>query len=134
MLFEDDAIRDVSAYIAAFPYTPTDSIAIGNVKRGEKLWTTCGTCHGMEGQGNYATHSPKLSGQEDWYVRRQLEHFKKGIRGAHADDRFGHQMMSMARMLRSDKDMNDILAYMNKLPPQTQSGQLALAQREGGQK
>ena len=43
-------------------------------------------------------------------------------------------MMSMARMLRSDKDMNDILAYMNKLPTQIQSGQLALAQREGGQK
>ena len=81
--------------------------------------------------GNYATHSPKLSGQEDWYVRRQLEHFKKGIRGAHIDDRFGHQMMSMARMLRNDKDMNDILAFMNKLPTQTQIGQVALAQREG---
>jgi len=131
MLVDDAAIRDVSAYIASFPYTPSDSIAIGNVKRGEKLWTTCGTCHGMEGQGNYATHSPKLSGQEDWYVRRQLEHFKKGIRGAHIDDRFGHQMMSMARMLRNDKDMNDILAFMNKLPTQTQIGQVALAQREG---
>ena len=116
VLADDAAIRNVSAYIGTLPIHVSKQSTSGDVDRGRKLYVTCGTCHGMNGQGNYATNSPKLSGQEDWYLRRQLENFKTGVRGSHPDDLFGPQMGSMSRMLRSDKDIDDVIAYINTLP------------------
>ena len=130
VLADDAAIRNVSAYIATLPAHMTDSSSPGDIERGSKLYITCGTCHGIEGQGNYATHSPKLSGQEDWYLTRQLENFRDGVRGEHADDLFGPQMRSMARMLRTDDDIDDIVAYIGTL---SQTNQIAQTTNERGQ-
>ncbi|MEC9086505.1 MAG: c-type cytochrome, partial [Pseudomonadota bacterium] len=41
----------------------------------------CTTCHGTDGRGNEGTEAPRLAGMEDWYLRRQLENFRAGIRG-----------------------------------------------------
>lgn len=130
VLADAAAIRNVSAYITTLPPHESESATVGDVERGEKLWVTCGTCHGMNGEGNYATHSPRLSGQEDWYLKRQLENFRTGVRGSHSDDWFGPQMVSMSRMLRNDKDINDIVAFIATLP--TATDQVALV-TEGGQ-
>jgi cytochrome c oxidase subunit 2 len=130
VLADDAAIRNVSAYVASLPPHITESSAQGDIERGMDLYLTCGTCHGMAGQGNYATHSPKLSGQEDWYLTRQLQNFRNGVRGEHPDDLFGPQMRSMARMLRTDDDVNDIVAYIGTL---SQTDQLAQATNERSQ-
>ena len=52
----------------------------------------CLPCHGETGQGNVADHSPKISGQHDWYIARQLESFRTDFRGAHEHERWAKQM------------------------------------------
>lgn len=130
ILADDAAIRDVTAYIGTFPHGDSDQSITGDLDRGKQLFTTCGTCHGKTGQGNYATNSPRLNGQEDWYIKRQLINFKEGIRGAHPGDLFGPQMASMSRMLRSDDDINDVIAYINSLSNQPDHKIAAIMQGE----
>jgi len=124
ILIDDAAISDVTAYIGTLPFTESEQSITGDIARGEDMYSTCGVCHGESGEGNYATNSPRLSGQEDWYMKRQLMNFKDGIRGAHPGDIFGPQMASMSRMLRTEDDINDIIAYINTLPNQ-QDNQIA---------
>ena len=39
----------------------------------------------------------------DWYIERQLQNFRKGIRGSHPQDFNGAQMASMARVVADDQ-------------------------------
>ena len=50
----------------------------------------CTTCHGTDGKGNEAVEAPRLAGMEGWYLRRQLENFRVGIRGVHPMDTGRH--------------------------------------------
>ena len=52
----------------------------------------CLPCHGETGLGTAADHSPKISGQHDWYIARQLESFRSDFRGAHESERWAMQM------------------------------------------
>jgi cytochrome c oxidase subunit 2 len=135
VLANEAAIRDVSAYIKTLPEsTATEGASphlVGDRDRGRKLYVTCGTCHGVNGQGNYALNSPRLSGQEGWYLKRQLGNFRQGIRGAHPDDLFGPQMGSMSRMLRNEKDTNDVIAYITTLRSEKAAAQLAATTTQG---
>jgi len=70
----------------------------------------CNTCHGVEGIGNIAVEAPRLAGMEAWYLRRQLENFRAGIRGTHGEDTQGIAMRSMAAKL-SDESITDIVAW-----------------------
>ena len=51
----------------------------------------------------------------DWYLLRQLQYFKDGVRGAHPDDLYGMQMAMMAASLRDEQAMQDLVAYINSL-------------------
>jgi len=111
------AIRDVSAYVASLPHEQaTTTIEQGDPEMGKRYYTTCAQCHGNEGQGRPALHAPRLTGQSDWYLVRQLFNFKHGIRGAHPDDWFGSQMQSMAKIFRDQESMFDVVAYINTMP------------------
>jgi cytochrome c oxidase subunit 2 len=61
-------------------------------------------------------HAPKLSGQGDWYLKRQLLSFKHGARGAHDKDVYGKQMAPMAATLADDTAINNVVAYIKTLP------------------
>lgn len=117
VLADDAAISDVAAYIATLPHQPAAVTITGNASRGQSFFVTCGTCHGRRGEGNYALNAPRLAGQEDWYLKRQLENFKQGVRGAHPDDEFGFQMTLMAKILKDDEAVDDVIAYINTLKP-----------------
>lgn len=52
----------------------------------------CAPCHGTAGEGYQSEFSPKLSGQEDWYLSRQLMNFRNDVRGAHPGERWARQM------------------------------------------
>jgi cytochrome c oxidase subunit 2 len=52
----------------------------------------CAPCHGLSGEGHASEFSPKLSGQEDWYLRRQLANFRNDLRGNHDNERWAKQM------------------------------------------
>ena len=82
---------------------------------GKALYQTCSACHGANGEGNQALNSPKLSGQEDWYLTRQLHYFKSGVRGTADNDIFGKQMAPMAAILADDKAVNDVVGYITSL-------------------
>ena len=88
----------------------------GDATAGKALYQVCASCHGLEGEGNQALNSPKISGQEDWYIKRQLNYFKHGIRGANPDDIFGQQMAPMAATLVDETAMKNIAAYIQTLP------------------
>lgn len=71
----------------------------------------CTTCHGVEGIGNIAIEAPRLAGMEAWYLKRQLENFRAGIRGTHGQDTQGIAMRPMAAKL-SDDSIADIVGWV----------------------
>lgn len=114
-LADETAIRNTVAYIATLPEpTPTATIS-GDVERGEAIFRTCGSCHGTTGQGIWSQNAPRLSGSDDWYVARQLNNYKQGIRGSNPADLYGKQMTLMTVMLRDEQAINDLIAYINTL-------------------
>jgi cytochrome c oxidase subunit 2 len=85
----------------------------------------CTVCHGAEGNGNVAIRAPKIAGIEPWYLKRQFEHFRAGLRGTHEADRSGMEMRPVAETM-DDATIADVAAYVRtfepKPPPATVSG------------
>lgn len=100
--------------------------AAGDAAAGKALYAVCATCHGENGEGNKALNSPRIAGHGEWYVVRQLQNFRGGIRGADAKDPFGPQMAPMAMTLKDDQAVEDVAAYVASLqsdkPEETVSG------------
>ena len=57
-----------------------------------------------------------MSGQGDWYLKRQLQYFKSGARGAHEKDVFGRMMAPMAATLADEAAIDNVVAYIKTLP------------------
>lgn len=116
LLTDDAAIRNVVAYIASLPETRPAASVLGNPDTGQSLYTlTCANCHGAKGEGIWATNAPRLSNMSDWYMQRQLQNFRQGIRGTHPQDFRGSQMASMARVLADDEAISNLLDYLHTL-------------------
>lgn len=88
----------------------------GNVSAGRDLFAVCAGCHAFDGRGNRNIRAPGLAGLEPWYVVRQLEHFRSGIRGTSERDPYGMQMASMALALSDQRAAEDVAAYIAQLP------------------
>ena len=73
----------------------------------------CTICHGSDGKGNEAIQAPRLAGMEAWYLKRQLENYRAGIRGNHAEDIAGIEMQPMAEKL-SDESITDIIGWISE--------------------
>jgi len=115
ILANDQSLRNVIAYIGTLPVTNSASTIEGDPEEGAEQYVPCGACHGARGQGNYAVQAPRLAGQDDWYLKRQLENFRNRVRGADGQDDHGYQMVLMARSLKDEQSINDLLAYLNTL-------------------
>lgn len=89
--------------------------AAGDPERGRALYTVCGTCHGPQGEGMKEMNAPKLAGREAWYIERQLQNFRSGIRGKAPGDVFGAQMAPMALTLADAQAIEDVAAYIESL-------------------
>ena len=113
-------VEEEAAYktwISGFPtFAQTNSEVAGDAVAGAPLYTVCAACHGAQAEGNPALNAPKLSGQGGWYLKRQLQQFKNGARGAHEKDVFGKMMAPMAATLTDDAAMNNVVAYIRTLP------------------
>lgn len=114
-LADDQAVEDVAAYIATLAAPSPATTVEGNVEAGKEAYTPCVACHGANGEGNKSLNAPRLSAQHDWYIVRQLENFKAGIRGTHAKDIYGQQMRPMAQILATDQQVADVAAYIATL-------------------
>jgi cytochrome c oxidase subunit II len=91
------------------------TFAAGDAAKGKTLYATCGACHGANAEGQEALNAPKLAGQEEWYIVRQLQNFKNGVRGANPKDTYGMQMAPMSQTLPTDQAMADVAAYIKSL-------------------
>lgn len=115
LLADDTAIRNVVAYITSLPDSRPTATVFGDPQRGKALYNTCSSCHGADAQGVWATNAPRLAQMSDWYLQRQLQNFREGIRGSHPQDFNGAQMVSMARVLEDDQAIGDLLDYLHTL-------------------
>jgi cytochrome c oxidase subunit 2 len=111
---EDNAFQ---AWLGGHPtFAQTAARKPGDAAAGKQLYAVCAACHGAQGEGNPALHAPKLSGQGDWYLQRQLKYFKNGARGTHDKDVFGKMMAPMAATLADDTAIDNVSAYIKTLP------------------
>jgi len=114
ILANEQAVADVSAYLSTLKSAPAASTVQGDVAAGKTAYGICASCHGANGEGNKALNAPAIAGQHDWYIVRQLQNFKKKIRGD-AGDTYGQQMSPMAMILADDAAINNVAAYISTL-------------------
>jgi len=114
-LATDEAISNVIAHIQSMPDTPAPATIEGDAANGERLYRVCAYCHGADGMGVQALNAPRAAGMTDWYLERQLQNFRSGVRGSHLNDFYGMQMGFMGRILHDDQAIKDIVAYINTL-------------------
>lgn len=108
----DAVIRQIESFDDVTPVATLD----GDIDRGQDLYNmTCGACHGANAVGNELFSAPSLRGVDDWYLARQLELFRDGIRGTHEDDLPGQQMQRMGKVLRSDDDIEAVASWLATL-------------------
>lgn len=140
MARNEATIKNVAAYIQAMDPNPEPEMVNGQIAGTARafLWvskyaelehpeapdtqngraiyaTSCIACHGPAGLGNQALGSPRLTALPDWYIHRQLQYFRDGIRGAHADDAWGATMVPFALMLSDEQAIADVTAYIEAL-------------------
>lgn len=112
----DDESRSLLAeYLSALP-THVPQPADGDLKHGEKYYQAyCGSCHGPDAGGNELLNSPSLRGLNAAYLKRQYQNFVNGVRGSHADDKYGRQMALIASGLKDPATIGHVMAYVLSL-------------------
>lgn len=117
-LGDDAAVATVARYVASLPKKPNASRASGNLHNGNNLYQgKCGACHGTTAEGNSALKAPRLAGLDASYIKRQFAHFRDGVRGTDPKDTPGRQMAMMAKTLASERDLDDIIAFIHHQGP-----------------
>jgi cytochrome c oxidase subunit II len=85
-------------------------------RSGESLFGVCVQCHGREGHGNRDIHAPGLTGLEPWYLARQLEGYRAGMRGRPDQDVHESPMVSVSRSLADTVAVSRLVEYIDSLP------------------
>ncbi len=98
------------------------AIKPGDATAGQAKAAVCGACHGMDGNSSDAQY-PKLAGQSEQYIVRQLTDFKAGKRQ-------NPIMLGMATPL-STQDMHDVGAYFASKTPLPGVADQALVEKGG---
>jgi cytochrome c553 len=101
------AAQPAASAAPAVAATPA-AVKPGDATAGQAKAAVCGACHGMDGNSADAQY-PKLAGQSEQYIVRQLTDFKSGKRQ-------NPIMMGMAAPL-SEQDMHDLGAYFSTKKP-----------------
>jgi cytochrome c oxidase subunit 2 len=117
--FDDAQLLAISRYIAQLEPMNSERTVQGDLVTGEFVFQHCISCHGEYAEGDETISAPKLTGQNDWYIYRQLMNFQKGIRGQHPEDLYGKQMMEMAEMFNEEM-FKDVTAYISILDQQSE--------------
>lgn len=96
-----------SSLVAWTPAT-LDLVKTGDLKQGKRLAESCIGCHGENGVSS-VTNYPSLAGQSANYIYKQLSDYATGHRT--------NALMAPVAQGLSKKDMADIAAWFNTLPP-----------------
>lgn len=112
---DEPAVAKVASYIATLPKTVAATPAPGNLHNGNNLYQgKCGACHGGKAEGNPALKAPRLAGLDASYIKRQFAQFRDGVRGKDPQDTPGRQMAMMAKTLATERDLDDIIAFIHR--------------------
>jgi cytochrome c553 len=113
----DDAdIPRMANYLSALPRPVPTAATTGDLKNGNNYYQSkCGACHGGQAEGNPGLNAPGLAWLDAAYLKHQYQNFQLGVRGEHPDDTYGRQMKMMATSLPTDKDLDDVIAYIQSL-------------------
>ena len=116
-LTHEGDVTAVAAYVAGLPSRAAPAtLEGGNAVAGATRYNTiCVVCHGPDGMGIQGMGAPTLVNQADWYMLRQLEKFKTGLRGADPRDTQGAQMAAMSTTLENRQAMLDVIAHIRTL-------------------
>lgn len=114
-LWDDGEVSTLARHVSSLPATSSGRSVRGKASRGETAFAPCAACHGVQAEGNADLGAPPLAGHDDWYVAEQLQAFRSGLRGAHADDSFGQQMRAAAALLPDDQALADVATYLSTL-------------------
>lgn len=129
-MLDVQGMRDVAAYVGTFSGNSPEATLTGNPQRGRRLYRTCANCHGRDAEGIWTTNAPSLTALNDWYIERQIKHFRDGIRGRHPDDMYGSQMIDMTQYLSDDQAVQDVVAYINLLAEDSRSDSAQVAMNQ----
>ncbi len=101
----------------------TSLMAAGNIAAGKTKAVMCAACHGVDGNSP-SDMFPKIAGQGEAYLVKQLMEFKSGVRS--------NAIMAPMVASLSDQDMADVAAYFSskKVTP----GAVSEDSLEAGQK
>lgn len=88
--------------------------AQGNIEAGKAKSLTCAACHTATGN-SLITQYPKIAGQHEMYLKKQLKDLKLGATTGGKKGRYDPVMSPMAMPL-SLQDMDDLAAYYASLP------------------
>lgn len=105
----------ISTALALLLIYAASGAAAGDPERGKGFYAVCATCHGPNAEGLKEMNAPALAGQEEWYIVRQLQNFRSGVRGTNPADTYGLQMAPMAQVLPDAQAIEDVAAYLSSL-------------------
>jgi cytochrome c oxidase subunit 2 len=114
--FSSTQLASFVEYIGTLEDSPAEQTVNGDKARGQQLYAqNCVVCHGEDGMGIANLNAPRLAGMSDWYMVIQLQKFRSGLRGDHADDLYGAQMVPSAMALPDAQALVDVVSYINSL-------------------
>ncbi len=94
---------------ACEPSSQPDQAAMDSARGNYK---TCAGCHGASAEGNASLQAPALVNLDAWYLKRQIENFRSGIRGSDAKDTWGMQMAAQAAVLPDAAAIDAVVAQI----------------------
>jgi cytochrome c553 len=110
-----DQLQVLTTHIRSLPRVQSLFTLKENVEKGRELFReNCMACHRYNGTGELVFGSPPLTGLQDWYILKQLQKFKKGIRGNHEKDKEGQKMHSLAKTL-TEEELRNIATFLPHL-------------------
>ena len=118
MTLSDSDINNLSDYYASLKPTvgvvKDDYLDLGrNIYRGGNMdikMQACISCHGPNGQGNYAAAIPMLSGQHSQYTYQQLKNFQISTRS----NDYNKMMRNIVHRM-TDEEMKAVASYIEGL-------------------
>lgn len=112
----DAQIAEAVATVASMAVRPTEAPPEGfDLERARHRFANeCMECHRYNGMGEIAFNSAPLVTLNRSYLRRQLENYRSGRRGADPQDTYGAKMVEIAGRL-SDEEIELLVNYIGTL-------------------
>jgi len=108
-------MKNIGLLICLFLGFNTTALAQGDVESGKAKSVTCAACHGTDGNSAIPMN-PKLAGQHENYLVKQLTEFKLASQTGGQEGRNNAVMNGMSAAL-SEQDIQDLAAYFSAQEP-----------------